>query len=192
MDKKYLIIISLLFLLQSCNSAKESTITQPIAQDPVIVQPSPQVLSTLSPEHKNQKLVTEKPLTERTSTSTQTSATSQENTDKQKIQELSNKLDLITAKYTDLHEAAEQEYIQFVRENNERYINGEITPGQLDYQKDAGNIAKLEKQVKYQKALVQESQAVIDSTVDVKALYQKYNIPSNAGAATFKAIASQL
>ena len=193
MNKKYLIISSLLFLLSSCNSVKESTVVQPpIAQVPAIEQPLPQASPTLSPEEIHQKLVTEKPVTEWVSTSAQASTTSRENTDKQKVQELSGKLNLITAKYTDLQEAAEQEYMRFIQESNEQYMNGRITSGQLDYQKATGNIAKLEKQIKYQKALVQESQAIINSTVDVKALYQKYNIPSDAGAATLRAIANQL
>jgi hypothetical protein len=191
-NKKHLITIGFLALLASCTSQEKPVVVQPVVENVPVVEPSAQTTPTLSPEETHQKLVTEKPVTESTTPPAETIAAKEEEVRQGKLKDLNYKLDLINAKYADLSAAAEQEYHQSIQANNQSYMNGQITPGQSDYSKDLARINMLEKQSEYQKALVSESNLLVNASTEAKDLYNKYNIPSNAGAATLKAVANQI
>ena len=151
MNLKHLSIASFLLLLTSCNSTKQ---LEPSTSIPVVVQPSTQVPPTTTVEVK-QEIPTAKPVNE--PTFEQAKISDAENMQSQKA-EKTDSYESIELKYAALHDTAEQEYKQSRIIDNEKYMNGEITYGQLEYATESNRISKLEKQIEYKKMLVQELQ----------------------------------
>jgi hypothetical protein len=105
---------------------------------------------------------------------------------------LERSIEMIEALYIDKETDLQAAYNQVKRQRSQQYMSEQLSEGQYNYYKQIEHIQYLEKVVKNRQQMISAINTEINKRVDVKALYAKYNIPTDAGAATLAVIAKQI
>jgi hypothetical protein len=106
--------------------------------------------------------------------------------------DLVRSIETIEALYIDKETDLQAAYNQVKRQRNQQYMSEQLSEGQYNYYKHIEHIQYLEKVVKNRQQMISAINTEINKRVDVKALYAKYNIPTDAGAATLAVIVKQI